>query len=305
VRVTPPVEVAPVALSGLPGKVDAVVRLRNRSNRPKKVRLKVAVPAAWRATPTERQIALAPSAETETRIAVEWNTDWQPKEIAAVEVLGETGKTLARAGMIPSTIPLPRAANIVCDGSLADWPARARLPEWALGCKTGPANVEAYAGYSPAGPHFAFVVRDSRAQVTDPKLFWLQDVVEVFVDATGDKRPRKRFAPTDHQFWLCPLVDQQRASVGRWKRFEEIPATVYDLPGVKSFAAKRGDGYVLEATLPASALRGFHPRPGARIGLSLHLSIHGREENRQVFWPRPKDWSTLNMPNAWGAAILE
>ncbi|NCP34484.1 MAG: hypothetical protein AUJ96_09570 [Armatimonadetes bacterium CG2_30_66_41] len=305
IRIDRPLALSPVTLSGASGRTTAQVRLRNRSKSVKTVRLKARVPAGWEVTPADQELTLPAAQATKVELPVTWRPSWQPEERAELEVLNEGGQPLAQAGLIPPVVPLPRVANLLCDGKLDDWPAAAKLPDWALGCDAGKPGVAVYAGYSAEGLHLAVKVDDSRLLVTDPKAFWLQDCLEVFVDTANDKQERKMFEVTDHQFWLCPLIDDKRVYVGRWKRFDEIPATIYDLPGVKSFAAKQGTGYVVEAVLPAAALNGFSPAPGKSLGLCLNLTVQGRDTKREVYWPRPKDWTVLNMPSAWGTAELK
>ncbi len=76
-------------------------------------------------------------------------------------------------------------------------------------------------------------------------------MLEVFLD-TRDKKTPRAYEPGDHQFWLAPLVEQKRVYLGQWKRDAEIPATMYDAPGIQSAVVKRGDGYVMECLIPAA-----------------------------------------------------
>ena len=85
-----------------------------------------------------------------------------------------------------------------------------------------------------------------------------------------------------------PLADENRVYVGRWKRKNEIPATQYDLPGIKSAAVRKDDGYVMEFLIPAAALQKYRPEVGARLGLSVNLTVKGKRFDREVYWPWTK-----------------
>lgn len=296
--------IEPVKLGHVPGDAGLKVQIRNRSLATHKVRLISQLPATWKGFPAEQKLALPASSTSEAQVTMSWNADWKPEESAQLLLVNDHDEILAKANVVPGLIPLYSIENVSFDGKLEDWPARNRLPDWSLTSNSGQADVTAFAGYSVEGLHLAFDVRRSAVKVTDPRQFWLQDCIEVFVDTANDKGDRREFGSGDHQFWLCPLTQENRVYVGRWRRFGEIPQTIYDLPTAKGFAAKSATGYVLEVLLPAAAMTGFSADKGKRIGFNLNLTIRGESLTREVFWPNEKGWNVLNMPRFWGVVEL-
>jgi len=176
------------------------------------------------------------------------------------------------------------------------------LPSWILGSTLGDAKAAVYLAWSEKGLAVALDVRDSKVAVPDPRSFWLGDVLELFVD-TRDKKTARGYETGDHQLWLAPQIEQKRVYVGQWKRNAEIPATIFDIPGIQSATLRKGDGYVLECLIPAALLKNFKPAAGIRLGLNLNLSVKGATQDREVFWPNAKADST-EQPATWGTITL-
>ena len=304
-QILEPISLPAVKLWHGPGKTTAKAVIENRSLTPRKVSLRATVPASWKIEPADQAVVLAAAKKTEIELQAQWDLNWRPDEVAELTVLSEKGELLARSNLIPRAVRLSRVDSIVCDGKLEDWPAASRLPSWALGATEGIPDADICAGYSERGLFFAFNVRNSKVKVSDPRLFWLQDSIEIFVDTKSDRGARRAFQPTDHQFWLCPLVEENRAYVGRWKRFKEISKTRYDIPEVKSFAERTETGYLIEVLIPSALLEDFVPQKGKRLGLNLNVTVHGRDTKREVFWPGEKGWNVLNMPRFWGMVELD
>jgi hypothetical protein len=145
-------------------------------------------------------------------------------------------------------------------------------------------------------------VHDAKADVPDPRSFWVGDVLEVFVDTRAKKTPR-RYEIGDHQFWLAPQADRKRVYLGQWKRNNEIPQTQYDIPGIQSATVKTNDGYIMECLIPASLIQGYKPVAGAQLGLSLNLTVKGIKLDREVYWPLPKS-EGAEQPASWGTVTL-
>src|SRR6185437_14007968 len=135
-------------------------------------------------------------------------------------------------------------------------------------------NAQIYLGWSAEGLSVAADVHDSKGMATDPRSFWIGDVLELFVD-TKDNKARRAFGPGDHQIWLVPQLDKHRVYVGQWKRGSEIPETQYDIPGIRSGAEHTADGYRMECLSPAALIQGFKAAAGSRIGLNVNLSVKG------------------------------
>ena len=314
VRKTLPVEVEvmPYAvvkaqpLAGAPGRASMTVSLHNNSLQARSFVLKPAVPKPWSVEPVSATLdAVGVGSNRTATFAVTWTTEWKPGERAEVEVLTADGARIGSGPISPGTIPLPAVAGIRFDGDVADWPAAARLPEWSLGSDHGAGDAEVYAGWSTAGLSLAVVVHNSKAEVYDPKSFWGGDCLELFVDTADSKAGRSSYAPTDHQFWFCPMVKTGRVYAGRWKRGDEIPETQYDLKGVEGVSRKTSDGYVMEMLLPASQITGFAPRQGGTLGIGLSLTVHGTDGTlREVFWPVSKADGATEKPQTWGSVQL-
>lgn len=297
-----PLEMTVSALKGEPGDGEVVVRIRNRSARPLDGTLSFKLPSTWStATPEMKVEALKPMEVREVRTRVHWTADWKAGESAAVTYKSTDGRSVQQP-LAPGRLTIARAPDLVMDGTLKDWPAKARIPAWALGSTLGDADAALYLAWSPKGLYLAADVHDSKANAPDPRTFWAGDVLELFVDTHDSKTPRK-YGQGDHQFWLTPQVDQKRVYVGQWKRGDEIPETRYDLPGIPSTVVRTGNGYVMECFLPAALLTGFKPAAGSRIGLNLNLSVKGAKQDREIFWSLPKS-EGVDQPANWATVLL-
>jgi len=289
---------------GAPGKAEVTVKLGNQSAQPVTGALRLQLPASWKAlTPEQNVEPLATGAIRQMKCAFEWTAEWKEGESAQAVFTATDGKTIQRP-IIPKSYALHKAPALKLDGKLDDWPAACELPAWILGTSLGEAQARVFLAWSADGIYGAVDVHDSKLNAADPRSFWNGDCLEVFIDTADDKRQRE-FETGDHQFWFVPLVQENRVYAGRWKRHNEIPETVYDLPGVKSAAARTNDGYVMEFLLPAAAMQKYKPEAGVRLGLNLNLTVKGQRFNREVYWPWTKaDWATANWPKMWGSLKL-
>ncbi|MCY3021020.1 MAG: hypothetical protein NTW87_18550 [Planctomycetota bacterium] len=289
---------------GTPGKAEVTVKLGNQSASPVAGVLRLQLPASWKALTPEQKIEdLKPYEIREVKCSFEWNTDWKPDEKALAAFAATDGKTVQRA-IIPKSYFLHKAPALKLDGKLDDWPAACEFPQWILGTSLGEARARVFVGWSTDGIYGAVEVHDSQVSTADPRSFWNGDCLELFLDTADDKSHRE-FRAGDHQFWFVPQVKENRVYAGRWKRKDEIPETIYDLPGVKSAAMRTDDGYVMEFLLPAAALQNYRPEIGARLGLNLNLTVKGQRFSREVYWPWTKaDWALANWPKMWGTVQL-
>ncbi len=265
------------------------------------------VPAAWQVTPAEAVVDALPGGSGRDLVfKVTRPAGGSVASAPLLKVFAAGGTpALASAPIVPRQWTLCRADGLKMDGDLSDWPAAARLPGWMLGPDGESERSRVFAAWSPAGLHVAVEVVDSQTEVSDPKGFWAGDCLELLVDTRTDATVRKRFAPTDHQFWFCPLVKEGRVYAGRWKRGNEIVDTQYDIPGVVSACRKTADGYVMEFLLPAAAMQGFNPAPGTTIGLNVNLSVVGHRSQREVFWPIGKADGAMEQPWNWGRVTIQ
>lgn len=291
-------------IMGSPGKAAITVKVGNKSAEPVSGALRLQLPTAWKAiTPEQKIESLKPREVRELKCEFEWNTDWKADESAAAVFSAADGKSVQRP-IIPKAWRLRKALALKLDGKLDDWPAGAQIPQWMLGCTLGEAQARVFLAWAKEGLYGAVEVRDSQLVTADPRSFWNGDCLEVFVDTADDKSHRE-YRAGDHQFWCVPLVNEDRVYMGRWKRKDEIPATLYDIPGIQSAAARKDDGYVMEFLIPAAALQKYRAEAGARLGLSVNLTVRGKRFTREVYWPWTKsDWALANWPKMWGSLEL-
>jgi len=203
------------------------------------------------------------------------------------------------------------AQNLKMDGDLSDWPAEALIPAWMTGCTMGEPNAEMYFAWSPEGIYGAVKVLDSKVLRHDPRGFWAGDAVEIYLDAADNKNHREanprtlcEFHEGDHHFWAVPIPEENRAYLGQWKSWEEIPQTIFDIPNVQSGAKTIDGGYVMEFLIPAAMIKNYQPESG-KIGFNANIVVKGQRFEREVYWFRPKNWATNNWPMMWGTMILE
>jgi hypothetical protein len=291
-------------IMGPPGRAEIWVKVGNRSSKTVDGRLELALPASWRAhTPEIRVAALKSNEVRELKVAFDWGTRWAAGETARAVFRADDGRSVERP-VIPKGLTLARARGVTLDGNLKDWPAACELPPWILGTSIGEARARLSIGWSEEGLWGAVEARDSRLITADPRSFWGGDCLEIFLDTRDDKRHRE-FEVGDHQFWVVPQVDSRTVYAGRWKRKAEIPATQYDMEAVRGASARVDGGYVMEFMIPAALMQKFDPRPGARMGLCLNLTVQGERYTREVYWPWTKsDWATANWPKMWGTVEL-
>lgn len=299
------------SLGVTPGADNLVVHLRNNSVLPRAYRLRLTLPKSWSAPATEIPVPeVAAGAIQDVTVPLTWSLAWTAAETAEVAVLASTGEVLDHQGIRPGAWAVPgvAAGALPLDGTLDKWPAAARLPASMLGHRGLDGDADLYLAHSPAGLYVAVVVRGSDGVVTAPKSFWTTHALELFLDAVNDKHERREYAPTDHQFWCCPLVAENRPYLGRWQRFKEIKSTLFDLPGVTGTARTSGTGYVLQFLLPAAQISGWKGGAGTQLGLNLNLTIPGAGgrsgQTSEVFWPHSKQGLTAQLPASWGTLYL-
>jgi hypothetical protein len=288
---------------GRPGPASVTVKLTNLSGRTQNATLTIRTPESWSTkTPTITVADLKPNQQREIKFDLRWSANWKPEESASVEMSAGGGRPV-RLPLIPNEYRIHRAGGITLDGNLSDWPARTELPNWMLGSTAELSKVRLYMAWANEGLYGAVEVHDSQAEAKDPKSFWAGDALELFVDTRNNKQPRA-YQPGDHQFWFCPLIDQNRVYAGQWKRGAEIAETRYDIKSVKGAVKKTADGYVMEFLLPASLIQKYRPVAGEKIGVNLNLSVRGQRAEREVYWPNAKAWGAPARPETWGTLNL-
>jgi hypothetical protein len=289
-------------LRGRPGKAEVTIKVGNKTAKVLTGELKLKLPSTWKAASESITVTDLKAQEVrEIKCGLEWSAHWPAGEKATAS-FSAAGHTVSQP-IIPNTYRIPKAPALKLDGQLDDWPDATRLPDWMLGSSMGLPEAEVRLAWGTKGLYVAVDVKGSKLQAGDPRSFWTGDCLEIFVDTADDKRHRF-FEPGDHQFWFVPQVREKRVYAGQWKRKNEIPATQYDLKGVKGTSVKTAEGYRMEFLLPAACMQKFKPRTGSRIGLNLNLTVQGTRFNRQVYWPWMKDWGVQNLPKTWGTLEL-
>ncbi len=303
VLVGPALTISVPTLGNQPGTSAVAVTVVNRSQRALDGTVTPQLPKGWKAEPAELTISqLAPDASVSLPLQITWDASWKAGESAWAQIATADGVAM-RTAVQPGVITIPRLPAFKADGEFGEWPASALLPEWVVGVTEGAANAEIRLAWSEQGLAVAVQARDSLVQSSDPRAFWEMDTLEIFLDAAGNPTQRA-FAASDHQFWLVPQPAQQRVYLGRWKRNAEIPATLYDIQGMSSFAKAVPGGYVLEALIPAAQITGFKPQAGAACGIDLMLTVNGPAGKREVYWPWSKRDNPGGRPQIWGMVRL-
>ena len=303
VQIQRPILMTVRGLAGEPGAGQVTVRLSNRSAQPLDGTLRFKLPSSWStATPELKVVSLKPRDVRDVQSTVNWSADWKPGESAIVEYTSEDGRSVQQP-LIPSRLTIHHVADLPLDGDPAHWPAGARVPAWVLGSTAATPDAAVYLGWSEKGLYVAVDVQDSKVLATDPRSFWIGDVLEMFID-THDRKTSRQYGAGDHQIWMVPQVDRKRVYVGQWKRGGEIAETKFDVPGIHGTAVPRGDGYFMECLIPAAMINGYQPVVGTRMGLNLNLSVKGARVEREVFWTRPKLDGAADHPETWGTVIL-
>jgi hypothetical protein len=303
VQVGPALAIHAPALGNHPGATRIAVTVENHSQRVLDGTVTPHLPAGWSADPATLTLAkLAPGAAQDLPVTITWTPVWKPGEEASLAIATNDG-VASSITLQPGVITIPHLAHFDPAAAASTWPASSLLPRWVIGCVTAaanaPANAEIRLAWCDQGLAIAVTVKDSRVQISDPKSFWDMDTLEVFLDAAGAFHSGD-FTADDHHFWLVPQPAEQRVYLGRWKQNAEIPATIYDLPGVSGNATATADGYAWQACIPAAAIHGFTPKAGATIGLDLILNVNGVSGARELNWPLGKRDHAAGQPQNWG-----
>ena len=306
VKVVAPATLSTIALSGVPGTCDLKFSIMNNSLRPRTFIIKPELPKSWKAVPETLKVTDLPPKESKNiSFKVTWNNEYSETDKAEIKVFNHEGTEIISVGIVPNARVLPLVKNIKFDGNFSDWPASSKLPNWAIGKIGTPENVEIYAAYAPEGLYVGAKIAPSIASGSNPKIFWSMDCLEVCVDTKNNKSKRDKYSNTDHQFWIVPMVKENKAYVGRWKRNEEIPKTEYDIQGIKSFAKETKNGYAMEVLIPADKIKGFKGQKGNKIGLAINLTAPGRTETITCYWPLPKTEGVIEKPYIWATAEMK
>ena len=281
------------------------VELTNNSFNDKAFVVKPVLPAGWKIEPKIINVDLKGKETVVKEFKLKWMFNYSDKSEAMLQIVGSDGSIIAKEGVIPNKMMIPKVKSIKFDGCLDDWPKTAKLPSWAVGCQGEDANASIYMAYGNDGIYFAFEVEGGLEMDVLPRSFWNSDVLEVVLDTKADSTPRSQYAKTDHQFWICPLVDSKKVYLGRWKRNSEITETQFDIANVPGVSMLRNKGsYIVEVMIPAEAITGFNPN-SKELGVNLNLTIFGEKAKREVFWIYDKAHGIMNKPSEIGRVIIK
>jgi len=191
----------------------------------------------------------------------------------------------------------------VINGNLGDWSEGFLLPplEELAG---GEGLADVYLGWNGRGLYLALDVPKEAEVVVNRQNPPAGDALEVFVD-THATQTSHRATQFCHHFVLLPAGGgPARKQALVWQRpirraLQRAPMA--DPQHVAVASELRGDGYVVELSLRAQALRGYEPEAGARMGLALVL--HDIQRGR-LFWGTCEDFPYARDPSTWSLIEL-
>ncbi len=301
----------------------------NQSSGPQSFLVRGDLPPGWEISPAEAATPeLQPDESSTLRFRLVSTTEIPASEARAIPRLvvlnaglGQDGAdgggaVLDTAPIVPRewTMHAIRPGDVAIDGDLGDWTDRHRLSGWMLGPRGDAEKSRIFAGWAPNGLYLAFDVRDSQCKTSDPRSFWrAADCIEVQFSAPGATFSEAAgWTPHDHQFWFCPLADENRVYSGLWPNCPEqsagLPKGVwahYDMQDVRSAMRKDDDGYTMELFIPASRLGGWGaPKVGDVAGAMFSLAIQGHRDPREAYWPASKAEGAVKKPWTWARIHL-
>lgn len=201
--------------------------------------------------------------------------------------------------------PCRHVAGMPADGGrLLDLPESCRLDHFP-GLDDGPAFADVRLAWNELGLGVQVTVTGKKsAAVGDAARPRLSDGVTVWIDTRGD-RTGHRATRTCHQFSFLPAgggPDREDPAVVQSKinrATEDAPLT--PASGVPFRCKVTGDGYRIEAFLPAAALNGFDPEEHPRLG--VFAAVHDAELGEQLLGVGP-DYPFAEDPSLWATVVL-
>jgi hypothetical protein len=275
----------------------------NQSKYKKTHILKAQVPEGWVVEPALTEYTAEPNQKIKIDYVLKKSTSVRAddKENAPyIRIESEDGRLLDRAPIVQRDWTMNSKNNVKIDGNLKEWNANNQLPTWMVGPLGDNEKSKVYMAYSKDGLYLAFDVADSQCFCADPRSFWrATDCLEFMFNSSASFEIGEKWTKNHHQFWFCPLADENRAYAGIWGRAEG-QESIYDIPEVKSVVKKTADGYIMEAFIPAQHLHGFKPVPGTMAGVSFTMAVQGHKRQREFYWPGSKADNLVVSPWAWG-----
>jgi len=119
-----------------------------------------------------------------------------------------------------------------------------------------------------------------------------------------DRATVRKSTGGERMFWLIPQPAQNSVFVGQWKRGNEIAETRNGIPEAHGASRLLGNGYVMEALIPASLIPDVKLATGTRLSGLLLLAIRGKPEHSEVGWPATKGHGTGGGIETWPLLVL-
>lgn len=150
------------------------------------------------------------------------------------------------------------------------------------------------ASWDPQNLYLRVSVEDDHPFVSDSSVPWEDDAVEVYLDADGSMNTQ--YDQRNDFHFIFSLKDGKVALGKNSPPVSSVP--------MNHAITRSANGYVLEVTLPWSALR-VVPRPGQRMGLDVHVDDDddGGDRDGKLTWKARQDESWRN-PSLFGGVIL-
>jgi hypothetical protein len=171
-------------------------------------------------------------------------------------------------------IPIRYRSAPRIDGTLDGWGDEYLLPDFApLDGQGGFGRI--WLAWNVSGLFLACRVEGRRSPLQcDPKQFWKGDNLRLMTDMR-DARDIRRASRYCQQFYFLPAGGgpDGRTPVAGSARIHRATAHAPPVPSelIRIAGGLHGDGYTIEAHLPAEALAGFDPAEHSRIGLTTML----------------------------------
>jgi hypothetical protein len=216
-----------------------------------------------------------------------------------------------------TTLSKVKSGDIKVDGSTADWKALGIVP---IAINTEPQVAIGKPYWLGAGKQEAkvYVAFDDKtvyvcAEVTNAKGacnkynggdIYQGTAIEVFLGFDNSTPDRETYQETDYQVGISTGLINKAGAV-KVKPSAFVFNTKKPATGSVVKCKLTKTGYILEASIPASALSGFDSTDGLEIGFDIGIDDVGKGMLRQVqlTWTGDKDgWQ---FPKGWGKAVIK
>jgi len=257
----------------------------------------------------EGDAAVQITAEREARVSIVAADAGQPLRLA----VRQEGREPIEHWLRPAEVTVGRSDSVQIDGDLFDWPSDGQLgARWfeSDDSRFAPQVRLSWSGETlliggvlPVGEVVA---------AGNPRQFWNESCVELFIDPTAGGH-QSGWSDTSHQFWFCPVRDEQgewRLYAGEFKRSRAVAETLYDDTRVRTAMEVQDGSVVFEIALPATVV-GKAPAAGEQWRIGIALQRAGRKADWTIqnaisaAWPRSKERGLLDGTRQWGVVTFQ